>query len=317
MLISVIIPNWNGKHHLDDCLSSLRQQTYTNNEIIVVDNGSTDGSQAYIDANFPEVTLVNLPSNKGFTGACNRGYAYSKGDIILLLNNDTAVEPTWLAAIANAFSLYPRVGSVASKMLLFDERHKLHAAGDFMRMNGLPGNRGVWQLDHGQFDREEAVFSACGGAAAYRRTALEEIGFLDDAFFFSCEDVDIGWRMQLADWQVLYVPSAVVYHKLKASGDGVTASFYDGRNYLYLLAKNYPTTLFKKHWQKVLTGQINITIEACRHWRGAAARSRLKGQIAGLVTLPLMLIKRKTIQKTYRRVDNSQLVDSFTDTHFE
>ncbi len=303
MHVSIIIPHWNGKQHLADCFNSLRQQTYPDFEIILVDNGSADGSQTYIRTDFPEVKLVELPENRGFTGACNVGYAHSRGNIIVLLNNDTAVQPTWLAEIVSAFARHPRVGAVASKMLLFDERDKFHTAGDFVRVNGVPGNRGVWQTDVGQFETEEQVFSACGGAAAYRRTLLEEIGFLDDDFFFSCEDVDMGWRTQLAGWQVLYVPSAVVYHKLKATGGGVTGSFYDGRNYLYLLAKNYPTTLFKKNWQAVVSGQIAITREAIKHWRGEAARARLKGQMAAIRHLPRMFAKRRTIQKNRRATD--------------
>ncbi len=305
--VSVIIPHLNGKQHLDDCLGSLRRQTFGPFEVILVDNGSTDGSQAYVQAHFPEVQLLALPSNRGFTGACNAGYAIARGELIVLLNNDTEADRGWLAAIVDAFARHPEVGSVASKMLLFDRRDRFHAAGDFVRLDGTPGNRGVWQADQGQYEREEYVFSACGGAAAYRRTMLDEIGFLDDDFFFSCEDVDLGWRAQLHGWKVLYAPSAVVYHKLKATGSGVTGSYYDGRNFLYLIWKNYPASLLRRHWRSILRAQLDLAKAALRAWRGAAARARLRGQLAGLLGVIRMWPKRRRIQARRRLTDDGLL----------
>lgn len=309
--VSIIIPHLNGRHHLDDCLGSLQRQTFTDFEMLLVDNGSTDGSQAHVHEKFPEVRLIELGHNHGFTGACNAGWQAARGEIIILLNNDTETEPDWLAEIVKVFDRQPQVGSVASKMLLFDRRDHLHTAGDFYQVDGIPGNRGVWQKDEGQFDRVEPVFSACGGAAAYRREMLEEIGFLDDDFFFSCEDVDVGWRAQLAGWQVLYVPTAVLYHKLKATGGSVTGSYYDGRNFLYLIWKNYPGSLLRRNWRLILKAQLSITWAALRAWRGEAARARLRGQIAGLWGIFKMWPKRKHIQ-ALRRVDDEALLQRMT-----
>jgi GT2 family glycosyltransferase len=196
-------------------------------------------------------------------------------------------------------------------MLLFDRRDHFHTAGDFYTVDGRPGNRGVWQEDVGQFDVEEEVFSACGGSSAYRRELLDEIGFLDDDFFFSCEDIDISWRAHLAGWKVLYVPTAVVYHKLKATGGDVTGSYYDGRNFLYLIWKNYPSSLLRKNWRLILKAQLTITKEALRHWRGEAARARLRGQLAGLIGLGKMLPKRRQIQAN-RRIDDDSLTAVLT-----
>ena len=302
---SIIIPHLNGRHHLNDCLGSLRQQTCADFEVLLVDNGSTDGTQAYVRGQFPEVKLIELGQNRGFTGACNAGWSAAKGEIIVLLNNDTLVDPDWLREVWAAFAQNPRVGSVASKMLLFDQRDTFHTAGDFYRVDGLPGNRGVWQKDVGQYDQVEPVFSACGGSAAYRRTMLDEIGFLDDEFFFSCEDVDVGWRANLAGWQVLYVPTAVVYHKLKATGGSVTGSYYDGRNFLYLIWKNYPTPLLRNYWKDILRAQLKITRDALRAWRGEAARARLRGQLAGLVGIFKMWPKRRQVQALRRVSDDS------------
>lgn len=294
--VSIIIPNWNGIRHLPTCLDSLLRQTYPDLEIIVVDNASTDGSQAFLREHHPHVRLIVLPENRGFTGACNTGLEAATGEIMILLNNDTEVEPDWVAQVVAVFDCHSEAGAVASKMLLFDRRDTLHTAGDYYRVDGLPGNRGVWQPDGDEYNAEGYVFSACGGAAAYRRAMLDQIGLLDDDFFFSCEDVDLGWRAQLAGWRCVYTPKAVVYHHLAASGGDVTASFYNGRNYLWLIAKNYPGPLLRKYGPQIVRTQCRLAWEAIRAWRGEAARARLRGMLVGLWTLPHALRKRKRIQ---------------------
>jgi GT2 family glycosyltransferase len=279
----------------------LRRQTFGDHEVILVDNGSTDGSQGYTRDAFPEATLVGLGENRGFTGACNAGFAASRGEFVCLLNNDTEADARWLEVIVDTFDRHPQAGAVASKMLLYDRRDHFHSAGDYYRVNGLPGNRGVWQEDKGQYDREEPVFSACGGAAAYRRRMIDEIGFLDDAFFFSCEDIDLAWRANLAGWEVIYAPGAIVYHKLKASGgSGVTGSYHDGRNFLYVLWKNYPTELMRRHAGDIAKAQWRLTREALRAWRGPAARARIRGQLAGLWGYFKMRPARRRIQAARR-----------------
>ncbi len=295
-LLSIVIPNWNGARFLPTCLDSLQRQTYPHIEIIVVDNASTDESRDLIQARYPQMILLPLPENRGFTGACNAGIARASGTWIALVNNDTEVDPGWAAAVMDGFEQHPEVGSVASKMLLFDRRDHIHTTGDFFTVDGRAGNRGVWQQDAGQFDAEGYVFSACGGSAVYRRAMLDEIGLLDDDFFFSGEDVDLGWRAQLAGWRCLYVPKAVIYHHLSATGGGVTASYYDGRNLIFILAKNYPAVLWRKYGWLVLRAQMRLAWEALRAWRGAAARARLRGMLAGLWGLPRMWRKRRAIQ---------------------
>ena len=245
----------------------------------------------------PAVVLVELPENRGFTGACNAGMQAARGDYVSLLNNDTEVDPGWVAAIVDAFDRHPDAGIVASKMLLFDRRDHIHTAGDYFTVDGRAGNRGVWQRDDGQFDAEEYVFSACGGSSAYRRTLLDQIGLLDDDFFFSLEDIDLGWRAQLTGWRCLYTPKAVVYHHLSATGGGVTASYYDGRNLIFVLVKNYPWALWRRYGGLVLRAQWKLAFEALRAWRGAAARARLRGMLAGLWGIWRMWPKRRRIQR--------------------
>lgn len=315
--ISVIIPNWNGAGHLPVCLDSLRSQTIAGPEtgihlqVIVVDNASTDGSQELLARDYPEVEVIQLPENRGFTGACNAGLKAAQADVKVLLNNDTEADPNWLAEVMAAFSRHPRAGSVASRMMLFDRRDVFHTAGDFFRLDGTPGNRGVWQKDAGQYDSEEFVFSACGGSAAYRREMLDEVGLLDDAFYFSSEDLDLGWRAQLAGWRCVYAPKAVVYHKLKATGGDELASYYNGRNLIFILAKDYPASLLRRYWPAVLRAQWRIGWQALRAWRGRAARARLRGQLAGLLGLPRMIRARRKIMES-RRVTDDYLLELLT-----
>lgn len=305
-LVSIIIVNWNGAHHLPVCLNALRRQTYRAFEIILVDNASRDNSLALIATDYPEVQVVALRENRGFTGGNNAGLRAARGEIVALLNNDTEADEHWLAEVVAAFERHPEAGSVASKMKLFDQRDTFHTAGDFYRVDGLPGNRGVWEIDRGQYDREEYVFSACGGSAAYRRSMLDQIGLLDEDFFFSCEDIDLAWRAQLAGWKCVYAPRAVVYHKLKATGGGTTASYYDGRNFIWVIAKNYPASLWKINRRLIIRRQWTLFVAALRAWRGVAARARLRGMLAGLIGLPSMRRKRRAVQ-ALRRVDDAYL----------
>jgi len=295
-LLSIVIPNWNGARFLPACLDALARQSWRRLEVIVVDNASSDGSCALLRRDYPQLRLSELPHNAGFTGACNAGLRVARGELLGLLNNDTEAHPEWAAAVVDAFRRHPQVGAVASKLLLHDRRDHLHTAGDHFSLDGRAGNRGVWQRDCGQFEREEYVFSACGGAAVYRRSMLDQIGLLDDDFFFSCEDVDLGWRAQLAGWRCLYTPQAIVYHHLSATGGGVTASYYVGRNQIYLLVKNYPADLWRRHGRLVLGAQWQLLREALAAWRGAEARARLRGMLAGLCGLPRMWRKRAAVQ---------------------
>jgi GT2 family glycosyltransferase len=294
-LVSVIIPNWNGAHHLPVCLESLSTQHYRHHEVIVVDNASHDDSLEVL-ARYPTVCALPQARNLGFTGACNVGFRAAGGSIQVLLNNDTEVHPDWLAHVVAAFAAHPEAGLVASKMLLFDRRDVLHTAGDYVTPDGLAHNRGIWHKDAGQYNRRVYVFSACGGSAAYRRSMLDEIGLLDEDFFFSFEDVDLAWRAQLAGWRCVFEPQAIVYHKLKASGGGKTASFYDGRNRIYTIAKNYPPDMWRDHGRAVVDAQLGLAREALKAWRGAEARATLRGLAAGVLGLPKMLRKRQAVQ---------------------
>jgi len=297
---SVIIPNYNGWHLLAVCLAALRRQTYPAFEVVVVDNGSTDGSVDLVRRHFPEVRVIALPENRRFCGAVNAGIRATTGEVVALLNNDTEPEPAWLAELCRALAEHPEVGLCASKILLYDRRDILHTAGDYYTLAGLPGNRGVWQKDDGRYDRPEYVFGACAGAAAYRRALFEDIGLFDEDFEAYCEDVDFNLRAQLAGYRCLYVPTARVYHRLSATGGGPAASYYCGRNFLWVIAKSLPGEIIRRHWWRIVGAQVRLALEALWHVREPAARARLRGQIDGLRGLPRMLRKRPAVQARRR-----------------
>jgi len=304
-LISVVIPNWNGVKHLPTCLDSLRGQTYPRFEVVVADNNSHDESVALMEREYPEVRVLVLRENLGYTGGVNAGIEAARGEILAVLNNDTEVDPRWLEELWAALERHPEAGSATSKILLFDQRTIFNSAGDLYSIEGLPVNRGVWEEDQGQFDDDGGeVFSPCGGACAVRRSMLDDLaskgqhGPFDDGFFSYCEDVDLGWRAQLAGYRCLYVPTAVVYHRLSATGGGKIASYYTGRNTIYVLVKNYPASLFRKHWRRILLAQWRITWEALKAWRGEAARARVRGQLRGVWDAPRMLRQRRVIQES-------------------
>ncbi len=300
MRVAVVIPNWNGLHHLPVCMEALRRQTHRDFEVVIVDNGSTDGSQTFLRENYPEVRLIELDYNSGFSVAVNLGIAQSTGELVAVLNNDTEVEPQWLAELCRALAEHPEVGFCASKMLLFDRRDVLHSAADFYGVDGVPGNRGVWQQDSERYGREEFVFGACAGASAYRRSLLEDIGAFDEDLVAYCEDVDLNWRAQLAGYRCLFVPSARVYHKLSATGAGPFASYYCGRNFILVLARDVPGPILARHWPKMVRAQLRYVAQSLRHFREPAARARLRGQLAGLRALPRFLRGRRALQSRRR-----------------
>jgi GT2 family glycosyltransferase len=288
------------------CLDALREQTYPYLEVILVDNGSTDGSQALVRQQYPEVRLLALNENLGLTGGNNAGFRLAQGEFLVSLNNDTEVHPHFVEELVRALQQHPRAGMAAAKMLLFDRRNILHSAGDGYGVDGIPFNRGVWQEDVGQFDEPGWIFGGCGGAVAYRRAMLDDVGLFDESFFMYCEDVDLNWRAQLAGWRCWFTPQAIVYHKLSATGGGPIASFHTGRNTLSVIAKDYPQALRRKHWRCIWRAQWTVARDALRAWRGEAARARLRGQLAGLLAWPRM-VRRGRAAQAARRVSDEYL----------
>ena len=294
--IAIVIPSLNGARLRSTCLESLRIQTRAPDEIVVVDDGSTDDTLAFLEANFPEVRVVSHKKTRGVATAFNDGIRATKSSIVVLLNNDTEAESTWLAELCRPLDIDAQCSWCASKLLLFDRRDVLHSAGDFFSRDGMPGNRGVWQIDRGQFDRHASVFGPCGAAAAYRRSSLDEVGYFDESLGSYCEDVDLSFRSMLQGHCGVFVPTARVYHRLSATGGGSTASYFVGRNAIWVLAQNVPGALLARYWPRILARQVAIAREAAVHWREPAARARLRGQIDGLRGLAGRLHRRRALQ---------------------
>lgn len=246
-MISIIILNWNGKHHLEECLSSVLKQTYKDYEVIVVDNGSTDGSQEYISSRFPSVSLICNDQNYGFCKGNNIGIKASKGEYIVLLNNDTVVEQDWLQQLYECMISDIDVGFCTSKLLSYSKRNLLDAAGDGYSICGAGYKRGHLE-DAAKYDIDEYVFGACAGAAMYKREMLDKIGLLDEDFFVAYEDSDLSFRAQLAGYKCKYASKAKVYHKVNSTLGTLsdTYVFYGHRNVEYAYFKNMPRKLIRR-----------------------------------------------------------------------
>jgi GT2 family glycosyltransferase len=299
-----VVPNWNGERFLNLCLTSLRRQSFEDFETIVVDNGSTDASVEFIQRNFPEVRVIRLGENLGFSAGVNAGIRASQAEYVVLLNNDTEVEPGWLEALVRAAESHPEAGLLASKLVDFHDRRLLDGAGDALRRSGLPYRIGHGELDRGQFERETFVFSACAAASLYRRTLFEEIGLFDEDFFSNCEDGDVSFRAQLFGYRCLYVPGAVVYHIGSASTGGKrspTNTRLGTQNGVNLLVKNLPAALVWRSLPSLLVGQLSRLVFTSF---SGVLRAYLVGLAGAWRLLPLMLKKRKEIQRRRRVSDD-------------
>ncbi len=227
--VSIIIVTWNSEKFIKDCLSTIIAQSYKKFEIIVVDNGSTDKTLAIIDKHFKkDVILIRNENNAGFCAANNRGLEEARGEFVLFLNPDTKMEKDYLGKAVREFS-EQAVGAVSGKLLRFD-RKTVDSAGQFLGRDRRAVERGYNRPDAPEYNTKGRCFSVCGAAALYRRSVVEEIKingqFFDERYFAFFEDLDSGWRMNLAGYYCVYQPDAVVYHHRGGSGKGGTGLKY-------------------------------------------------------------------------------------------
>jgi GT2 family glycosyltransferase len=287
-------------------LPSLRAQTHAGFRTIVVDNGSTDGTAAHVRERYPEVELVELGHNAGFAAAVNRGVeASGDADLVAVVNNDLELDPGFVEAMAAALRAHPEAGSATAKMLFYDRREVIDGAGDFTSWYAISAPRGRGETDRGQYDSPEPVFSACGGAAMYRRAALAAVGPFDEDFFAYVEDVDWGFRAQLAGWTCRYVPSAVAYHMGGATSGRVPnlSRYLFFRNTLSLVAKNWPASALARNAHRLVLFFAKSVVASIRgRWFGALVR----GTRDAFLGLPRTLRKRRAVQRG-RRVGLEEL----------
>jgi GT2 family glycosyltransferase len=300
---SVIVLNWNGQRFLKECLASLTEQTFKDFDTILVDNGSTDGSVEYVRQEFPEVRVIALNHNAGFAGGNNVGIRASTGEYVALLNNDTKAHPRWLDSLKTALDAHPDMGFCASKILLYDQPGVIDSAGDLFYTCGVGEKRGRSEKDDERFAELVPVFGACAAAALYRRQMLEDIGLFDEDFFAYAEDVDLSFRAQLAGYQCLFVPDALVYHHLqgtsRASPDH--SLYLSRRNAFCALVKNMPAGLLWRRLPYILGYYFAVDLA---YMVQGSLRPILKARLDNISHLKRTLAKRSQIQARRRVTDD-------------
>jgi GT2 family glycosyltransferase len=319
----VVVVNWNRRNLLAACLESLARQTWRDFEVVVVDNGSNDGSVALVkdlNTGYPvPLRLIENSNNRGFCAANNQGFAASSSELVALLNNDAEAEPGWLAALERVIGGSDRVGMAASKILVWEDPSRIDKAGHLMYPDGQNRGRGTGQLDQGQFDRVEETLWPDGCAAMYRRAMLDEIGGFDEEFFAYADDAELGLRGRIAGWTCLYAPEAVVRHHRGATlglGSARRITLIE-RNRVLLAVKLFPWNLIWLNGAYYLA-RIGAGLWAAlrnqgelRRYSGtrgklSAAMALAWGTITEIPLIPSMLRKRRAF-RSKRRLTSRQI----------
>lgn len=290
---SIVIVNFNGLRHLEECLDAVQAQSFQDFETIVVDNASTDGSVEYLRDRKPWVTLVQAPRNLGFSGGNNLGFRHCQGDFVLLLNNDTRMEPDVLSELYEATKREPAISVFACLLVNHATPSVTDSGGDTVYTNGAVSALAGYPIEY--FGKERLVASACGAAALYRRSLLDRLGGFDEDFFLNYEDMDLAFRARHLGESILFVPSAKVRHKGSATFGGKRSDlnlFYTERNYPWFVVKNFPArTLLRILPTQAAFKLIRIVRTLLRGQFGTLLRANrecVKG-------LPRMLRKRREI----------------------
>ncbi|GAB4344556.1 MAG: glycosyltransferase family 2 protein [Candidatus Abyssubacteria bacterium] len=299
--VSVIIPNYNGRAYLNDCLGSLLQQTYEGAELIVVDNGSSDGSIEFVAREYSKVRLVALESNRGYSAAVNAGFRAASGDLLVVLNNDTRAEPEFIGELCGALREEHAASMAAPKMLFSRAPDTINSAGLGYSIRGTNHDLGFGLKDGPDFQERRWIFGPCGGAGAYRRSLFEDIGGFDEDFFMYYEDVDYSFRAQLAGHKCVFVPGARIYHAEGGSGASLPEprNYYFARNSLVVILKDFPARLMVKHAPAILW-------EVARRAGSPLLRgdsSAVRGYVAAVGLMGAILRKRRWVQRQRRVPD--------------
>jgi GT2 family glycosyltransferase len=299
-LVTVIIPHRDRLPLLQACLRSLRAQTEPRWRAVVVDNGSQDGSAAYVARLRGRLSGLCLPQNRGFTGACWAGLrALPTTPFVILLNNDVVLQPDWLALSLQAARAHPAAASIASRILRFDNG-LIDSAGHFLSRAGRGHKRGEGQRPE-LWSQAGTVFGAPAAAVLYRRAALDEVGFLDDAFYFNCEDLDLDLRLHLRGWDCWYEPRAMARHHVSASHAilGPQAIYYWSRNIELITLKSFPFPLLLGYAPVKLI-QEGATMMR-RALMGQPLGAYFRGKLGVISLLGHVWRERRKIQSSRRR----------------
>lgn len=307
---SVIIPNWNGKDLLKDCLTSLRTQSFKSFEIILVDNGSDDDSTKYTKENFPQVKIIKLNKNYGFAKAINDGVKISSAEYVVFLNNDTKVDKDWLKNLVLCAGKHPEVISVNSKILNFDNPKLIDGVGILINEVGQAKSIGWQEKDLGQYNKEQYIFGATGGASLFKRKEFIKLGYFDESYFMYSEEVDFAFRAQFMGLQSIYCPKAKVFHKHKATAKKLPQNieYWQFRNMTQTIIKDFPLSILLKdfRWLKIILVHLNTIFYQLKNgffWPPVLADFWI------MLHLPKLLIERIKIQST--KVVSDLYIESF------
>ena len=255
---TVIRPNLNGMPYLEGCLSSLERQTVKNFDVLLLDNGSEDGSPEYVRDHFPQVRLHRYTDNTGFCHAVNAGIRMSDAPYVILLNNDIVCDERLVEELLKGIKEHQNSFSGQAKMLQMKKPELLDDGGDYYCALGWAFAVGKGKKDRGR-GKDKKIFSSCGGAAIYRRKALEQIGLFDEKHFAYLEDVDLGYRARIAGYENWYLPKAVVYHAGSATSGSAYNEFkvrHTSRNSVYLIMKNMPWPQILLNFPFLMAGYV-------------------------------------------------------------
>jgi GT2 family glycosyltransferase len=300
--VSAVVLNYNGGRMVLDCVSSLLGQQPACDEIVCVDNCSTDGSADAVEEGFPEVKVVRLPGNTGFAGGMNRAIASTSGALVGLINLDVVLEADYLARCARALAEDARLGGVTGKLLRPDpvDPPILDTTGHAVYRNRRAVDRGEREPDLGQYDSDTRLFSLCGAAPVLRRSMLDDVAldgeYFDEDFFAYFEDFDLCWRAQLRGWGFAYVPGAVGRH-FRGGSEGKASTFIlscNHRNRLLVMLHNDSPASFVRH----LPGIAYTELRATLHMLGLRPAALVRAWADFFRLLPRQLGKRRRIQAT-------------------
>jgi GT2 family glycosyltransferase len=296
--ITVGIATYNGRRLLEVALASLRDQTFRDFRVVVVDDASTDDTVRWLSEHWPGIDVIVHPHNRGVTAALNSCLRAANSELVVLLNNDVELDPGFLGELANALAEHPRAGAACGKLIDYHHHELLDGAGDIYTWGGEANRRGHGELDLGQYDVPQNIFSACGAAAVYRRAALEQVGLFDERLFVFYEDVDWCFRGQLLGWDCRYVPTAVAYHMGSATVGREPRDFtlyYNWRNSIRVALKNYPPSALVRHAPALLFVQLRNLAIAVRRRRGRVWLRVWRDVLTGL---PGLMQQRRRVQRS-------------------
>jgi Predicted glycosyltransferases len=300
--VNIVILNWNGKENTINCLESLKLTTYSNYKVIIVDNGSTDGSVKYFKNHYPEIELIENKENLGFAEGNNVAIKRILGrkeiKYICLLNNDTLVKPDWLEYLVSALESDENIGSCQPKILSLINPEVIDAVGISINKYGLAGQDGNNEKDLGQYNKELEIFGVCAGAALYRAKMLNQIGLFDKDFFAYYEDVDLAIRARLFGWRSVCVPQAVIYHIHSATlgNDSPFKKYLLERNSYYYVIKNLPPKVVVLFLISKFRSGFFTLIELSKNRKFELVKSLIKGNLDAIRNIPLIVSKRAEIQ---------------------